>query len=94
MKKLILIVCVIILSNCEISVKKVNAQAEEHWTEEKLWRTDPKWDVGTRFKRILIDSMEFGLFQCEGGHGNGIPFVVNLTKEKLEVELLKKQLKK
>lgn len=72
----------VVLSNCEISVKKTNAQSSGfQWT-----------DIG--YKDYTIDSMTYRAFLAERSSGGTSLFVVNLTKDKLEVELLKKQLEK
>lgn len=93
-KILICLILAIILSNCEISVKKAKAEANPNWTEEQYYPAEYKGNGGTFFKRIYIDSIEFGFFQSTATYSTGNPFVVNLTKEKLEIELLRKQLKK
>lgn len=99
MKKLfICLIAAIMLSNCDISVKKSKAQFVEHATESvfipvtsTLKYNDSHY--GVEIKRIKIDNMEIALFMADGSHSTGTPFVINLTKEKLEIELLKKQLK-
>lgn len=81
MKKLVALIAVLIFSNCEVKFKEVNAQASS------FSRTYTK-DV------VVIDGMQY-LFvyvpQQSSQTGYAIS-VVNLTKDKLEIELLKKQL--
>ncbi len=95
MKKiLICLILAIILTNCEVRVKQAQAQVTPHWTELSYYSNQQNASgYGTEFKRIVIDSMEYALFTSVGTYNHGTPFLVNLTKDKLEIELLKKQLK-
>jgi len=50
-----------------------------------------------QYNTIIIDGMEYAVFggQADGHHYGGVSVaVINVTKDKLEVELLKKQLNK
>jgi hypothetical protein len=90
MKKFI--VCLIVaitLSNCEIKVKTSNAQISRV-TEEEWIKTSES--TGVFVKRLNIDNMEMLVFISEGSNNRGTPFVLNLTKEKLQIEVFKKQL--
>lgn len=81
MKKLLMLIVVFALSNCEIKVKDAQAQGHEFY------------GVYTR-ERVTIDGMEYMLFYVTdrtSQTGYSIA-TVNLTKDKLEIELLKKQL--
>ena len=83
--KILLTLAIFILSNCEIKVRETHAQSNEY-----------SFEYTYREERRIIDSMEYVLFfvrQQSSQTGYAVT-VVNLTKEKLEVELLKKQIKK
>jgi hypothetical protein len=72
----------IILSNCDISVKKANAQTSGfQWTD-------------LNYQDCTVDGMQYRAFLAERGSGGTSLFIINITKEKLEIELLKKQLLK
>jgi hypothetical protein len=84
MKKIIVCFLLItILSNCEIKLKEVKAQSN---------------NFHNRYTYVeeIHDEMKFGVWYVSDGTSQTgyATSVVNLTKEKLEVELLKKQLKK
>lgn len=81
MKKLI-----ITMSNCEISVKPKHVKAETI----NLSCHD---QMCVTMDRKIIDNMEFLIFG-NTRHESNTPFVINLTKQKLEVELLRKQVNK
>ena len=81
MKKIIITtIIVFILSHCEVRIQKTNAQLTS-------WVTDANGYVETYYSRKTIDSMEY-LIVIRGGSKSGIN-VINLTKEKLEVEKLR-----
>lgn len=94
MKYLFCLFLSVILVNCDISVQKTKAQINNNEEDFNYYIIRNNIDPGTEVKKIEIDSIQFLLFQSDGSNSRGIPFVINLTKEKLEIELLKKQLKK
>ena len=91
MKKLLLFIIVLILSQCQISIgtKEVNAQ--------NSYRIEDNNDYTVESFTKTMDGMNYRIFTYEALH-NGYPaggvFVVNVTKEKLEVEKLKLEIKK
>lgn len=87
MKKLILLLFAIILSNCEIKPRESTAQST---VKAVTSTTNYTYPVGSG--RFIIDGVEYIAFSMGGGYTS--PFIVNLTKDKLEIELLKKQLAK
>lgn len=88
MKKLILLIVVVILNNCEIRPRQVCATT---------YPSADSYGYGRyQFTTETHEGMEYGIWALVGG-GSQTGYaihVVNLTKEKLEVELLKKQLNK
>lgn len=83
MKKII--ICFILslfLVNCDISVKQSNAQTYGY-----------DW-INLNYQDYIIDNMKYRAFAAERGSGGTSLFVINLTKDALEIELLKKQLNK
>ncbi len=84
MKKIfILTILAIILSNCEISPKKANA------TEYTIY---DGFGRDIKYTPHIKDDITYHIYFSRGNNERSI-FVVNHTKELLEVELLKKQLK-
>lgn len=83
MKKIFLLLMVFTLMNCEIKVRKTNAQ-----TQSKIGS-----DIYCR--NYNVDGITYKVFYSNQqiSHERKF-FVVNHTKELLEVELLKKQLNK
>jgi hypothetical protein len=79
-KILICLIAAITLSNCDISPKKCYAQGEILW--------------GTPGKQDFIEwGMTYRMFTVTVSGGGSIStHVVNLTKDSLEVALLRKQL--
>lgn len=83
MKKLILFLTVFLLYNCEI---KVNPATANDVIIDKSYSA-------LHYRKMLIDNIEYAIFYNTGSSYAGTsPFVINLTKDKLEIELLKKQL--
>lgn len=85
MKKLFLVFAVLFVSCFEVQVKprEVNAQ------------TIPVGLVNYAYYVETIDNMKYGIWVADGGAiRSSAIFIVNHTKDALEVELLKKQLKK
>jgi hypothetical protein len=79
-----------VLSNCEVKFKEVKAEINPN---QKEFISIGTGSGGSTYhfeiRRLEIDSMEYAVFTY---YGDAI-YSINLTKEKLEVELLKKQLK-
>lgn len=87
MKKVILTAIVFILLSCEISFKEASAAESNNniICESHSCIT---------YQERYINGYNYGIFHttyASGGQAGDI-FVINLTKEKLEIELLKKQL--
>ena len=88
MKKILLTVCIFALMCCDIKVEPRGVKADEliHLT---------KW-TSIKYDQRTIEGMEYGIFySMHNGYesGNGVS-VVNLTKEKLEVEKLQLEINK
>ena len=80
-KKFLLILAVLILSNCEIKLNEAQAQSD------KFYHTYSQ-------ETINIKGMEYLLLYVRNQSsqtGYGVT-VINITKDELEVELLRKQL--
>jgi hypothetical protein len=95
-KKWILLPIILILSQCQIKVetKSVNAQAK-NWPTYNIDNGLPYGYNGQATLNVTVydwDGIEYRIFTTNGYDGKGVA-VVNHTKELLEVELLKKQLK-
>lgn len=82
---IICLVLTIALSNCEIRVKEASAQTKNEIKESHY--IDVRSYGGVNWARVTIDGMDYAVFVSGSGHTS--PFVVNLTKEKLEIEHLK-----
>ena len=83
MKKFITLVIAIILSNCEIEVKPRQVHAQNVYASGLQYAYTEK----------VVEGMKYGIWCAD--YRNGVApavCVVNLTKDKLEVEFLKKQL--
>lgn len=93
MKYFLSLLLILSLSNCEIKMKEVNAQVDKKSYDYKLVNAYSGLD-GTNIliKRVYLDSMQYGVIYEFSGY-RGTLSVINLTKDSLEVELLKKQLK-
>ena len=86
MKKIIICLALAIgLSNCEIRVKEANAQTEDKIKESHHIELDSYG--GVNWTKVTIDGMDYAVFVEGSGHTS--PFVVNLTKDQLEIEHLK-----
>jgi len=83
MKKVLLIIALLVFANCEIKFREVNA------SENKTVSTATVNDV--YMEREYMDGLEYHVYST--GNSSGGVFVVNHTKEKLEVAILKRQLK-
>ncbi len=91
MKKIFLLtILAIILSNCEISPRKANAEWKEYLDTYTLSKRDYNNINYTVFPK---DDIIYHIYHYGDGSQDASIFVVNHTKELLEVELLKKQLK-
>lgn len=90
MKKiLVCLILAIIASNCEISINRVKAQDERK--ENVVTEISPlQRHRRIEMSRVTVDGMELMVFFTSTGYTS--PHVVNLTKEKLEIDLLTKQL--
>lgn len=79
MKKILLILGFIFLSNCDIKPRTVSAQFNNYLYE---------------YKEETRNGMKYGVWYVNGDRSNreDAIFVVNLDKDALEVELLRKQL--
>lgn len=80
MKKIIICLLIaIIATNCEVKVKETKAQERRY---------------NRQLDYINIDGMRYAVFTpaAMSTSGDGGIFVINLTKDELEVQLLKKQL--
>lgn len=82
---MICLIAAIILSNCEVRVKQAHSQIIKTLTDG-----DGNSDIYVY--SYTSDSMEYRVFHT--GNTYGGMHVVNITKDKLEIELLKKQLNK
>lgn len=86
MKKLIIATFLVFaLSHCEVRMQKTNAQLTS-------WVTDANGYVEVYYSRKTIDSMEYLIVTT--GSTRGGTNVINLTKEKLEVEKLRLEIEK
>lgn len=95
MKKiLVCLLIAVVLSNCEVRVKEANAQIGNRVTESEYFVIPKTNNAGYYINRITVDSMEFAVFVSHGSSNMGNTTVINLTKERLEIEVLKKQLNK
>jgi hypothetical protein len=85
MKKLILFFGILILSQCHIQVKEVSAQKSignvSGLNDAKSWT-------------IQADNVTYRIFAYGDGSHSASLIVVNVTKEALEIEKLKLEIKK
>lgn len=92
MKKLIICLFIAIaLSNCEVKVQSTQAQ-EQAPAQNAGWRN-------YSYKEEIKQGMKYGIWYGDYFHGGSISTgyclaVVNLTKDSLEIELLRRQLSK
>ena len=91
MKKLLLFFAILILSQCKISVETKEANAQSSNSARIINSSSPSGtvDVFTHNSNGLI----YKVFLYDGYESGGI-FVVNETKEKLEIEKLKLEIDK
>jgi len=86
MKKLLIcLILAIALSNCEVSVKKANSQIIK-----TLQDSNGRIDIC--IYQYTVDGIDYRIVHTGVSYGG--TSVINLTKDKLEIELLKKQLAK
>lgn len=90
MKNLFLLVVFFFLLSCE--VKFQSAQANTNNDSHFIYNPDNNVNKVIDYTTIEIEGMEYAVFGAAGGPGGVGVAVVNLTKDKLEIELLKKQL--
>lgn len=85
MKKLILFLGILILSQCQIQVKEVSAQKSignvQGLNAAKSWT-------------YQADGMNYRIFAYGDGAHSASLVVINITKEALEIEKLKLEIKK
>jgi len=93
MKKFILLTIVAFFAmSCEIKMKGAKAEDNAKYGRY-VFSVGYSYNL-IQYNTIEIDGMEYAVFGgASSNHGVGVA-VVNLTKDKLEVELLKRQLKK
>lgn len=85
MKKILLLTLIVfVLSHCEVRIQKTNAQLTP-------LVTDANGYVEVYYSRKTIDSMEYLIVTT--GNTRGGANIINMTKEKLEVEKLKLEIK-
>lgn len=93
MKKFILLTTVLFFAmSCEIKMKEVSANVRYGHSVFSVGNEN----YIIQYNTIEIDGMTYAVFGGSSGaaYGGTSVAVVNLTKEKLEIELLKKQLSK
>jgi hypothetical protein len=85
MKKIILFLGILILSQCQIQVKEISAQKSignvSGLNDAKSWT-------------IQADGITYRIFAYGGGASSASLVVINVTKEALEIEKLKLEIKK
>lgn len=86
-KYIIALILAVILSNCEVKVKQAQAQDPTHVSIRAYNGVD------IEVKKPIINGMQYAIIYEFAGY-RGTMCVVNLTKDSLEVELIKKQLNK
>ena len=83
MKKIIALFIIVVFSNCEIKVRETNAQTS---------------DFSSIYNKefIMVEDMQYMLlYKTHRSSQTGYAIeIVNITKDKLEVEYLKKQIEK
>lgn len=90
MKKIFALFIVMILMNCEIEVKPREARAGQ-----LLYSFGRTQEYQLVLEKKIIDSVEYHVYVMGGCVDGGVSTVVmNHTKEKLEIELLKLQIEK
>jgi len=80
MKKILLIVLAIMLSNCEISVRKSEAQKVSMG----------KYGYDLKYKDVYVSGMKYNIYNYD----ELTIVVVNVTRDSLECEYYKRQLSK
>lgn len=83
-KTMTCILLAVVLSNCEIGVRKTNAQYNQRPISCSA-------NNCVNFEKVTVDSMSYGVFQKESYQG-GVT-VVNLTRDSLECAYYRKMLK-
>jgi len=102
MRYIICLLLMVVLSNCELTVKKVGAQEETSKYDNKTqydgtFHTMKPYGCYSEVVHSYVKfrGMDYVVISGNSGHGGTAPTVaiINLTKDELEVELLKRKLK-
>jgi hypothetical protein len=88
MKKILLLLIVLVLSTCQISIEPKEVFAQDSISSQM--NSDGR--VHTFIKNA--DGMTYRIFMYGNGYAGAAIVIMNLTKEKLEVEKLKLEIKK
>jgi hypothetical protein len=89
MKKLLLFLTILILSQCQIHIDSKEAQAQG------IIATNKAGDERAIKTFVTYqDGMTYRVFTLGSGYDGGGIHVINVTKEKLEIEKLKLEIKK
>lgn len=95
MKKIIIIVLVLTLSQCQIKIEPKTANAQSYQTYN-IANDIPYGYNGNGMLNVTVynkDGMEYRIFTHNGYNGKSL-YVINHTKELLEVEKLKLEIAK
>jgi len=95
MKKIIILIAIFtVLANCEIKPRTADAQERSYSTKEKFYDNSSYFNY--QYHEEERHGMKYGVWSLSmdnTSHHTGFTVaVVNLTKEELEVELLKLQI--
>ena len=93
MKKILLTSCMFFLLSCELKFNETKANTTTLIGDSKYFSVGHS-EYRVDYTLIEIEGMEYAVFNGASQHpygGIGVS-VVNLTKDKLEIQLLKKQL--
>ena len=83
MKKLICFIFAVILSNCQIKIEPIPANAQGVTAGF----------VHYEYKEVNINGMTYGVFVANANSSQAAAIsIINITKDELEVQLLRKQL--
>lgn len=86
MKKLILFVFILVLSQCQIGPREVQAQ--------KIVKSISGLNDLVSWTETADDGITYRIFAYGNGAGSASIQVINVTKEKLEIEKLKLEIQK
>lgn len=94
MKKIAILLLVIVFSQCQVKIEPKTANAQQY---SSYFIAEPgRGTNGASSINVTVykkDGIEYRIFTNDAYDGKSI-FVINHTKEKLEVELLRKQFPK